>query len=261
MSQELATGFQAEGAEEARSGREAREGQADYPPIVENVDGPVVLFPNDEPVDTRPAPERIASLFDEMPGRRDVLLAILDSCRQRREDGEISALVADAQRENRSVFAAITLCRMLEKAGALSHVRENGESFDEGALEPETFVEDGVEYIRATQPPASFWETTDAGLAYLAADDPAGRISELLEREAAYLPVYKYLLSRCGDGCDVKTLEAKVDKHPLTQKPRLYVQHFLKQLEDAGALKWDGAWRTTEHGATALAELGSVESI
>ena len=211
MSQEIAIGLSAEETENARTGRNAHEGQADHPPIVENVDGPVVLFPNDEPVDTRPARERIASLFDEMPGRRDVLLAILDSCRQRREDGEISALVANAQRENRSVFAAITLCRMLEKAGALSHVRENGEPFDEDELGYETFVEDGVEYIRAAQPPASYWETTDAGLAYLAADDPAGRISELFDREAGYLPVYKYLLSRCVDCCDVKTLEAQVE--------------------------------------------------
>ena len=261
MSQEIATGLLAEETENARAGREARKGQADHPPIVENVDGPVVLFPNDEPEDMRPAPERIASLFDEMPGRRDVLLALLDSCQVRRSDEGVSDIVADVQRENRSVFSAITLCRMLEKAGALAHVREDGEPFNEDELGYETFVEDGVEYIRAAQPPASFWETTADGTAYLAADDPAQRVRELFGREDDYLPVYKYLLVRCLDGCGVKELEATVDEHPLTQEPRLYVQHFLKQLEDAGALKWDGAWRTTGCGASALAELDSVESI
>lgn len=241
---------------------DGREREASFPAIVDNeMPHHYLEKPEPEP-DTRPVAERMDALLVGMPGRRDALMAILTDCQTQRSDEEVQETVDAVQVANKSVFGAFTFCRLLEQAGALAHVLEDASPFIEEDYQPVVIEEDGVEYLQAAEPPKSFWLTTAEGIAYLQADDPAGRTRATLAAEECYLPLYKYVLSACrGEGAKTAELSAVIDEHELTQEPRMYVQHFLKQLEDAGALKWQGAWCTTPAGEDALAGLADIEDI
>lgn len=233
-------------------------GEVEYPPVVDN-DGTVVLAPPLSASDGRPAEERIADLFDHMPGLRGELISVIEACRSLRKEEELCDIV-DALRERRhSVYSGLAFCRMLEKAGALRHVRENGDSFDEESLLPETVVEDGVEYIQAAVPPASYWVATEAGLAYAEADDPEMRARAVVRADEEYASVYKFILERCAQGgATGKELAGVIEAHPSTQEPRLYATHFIKKLEDAGAIAWNGSWVLSEKMSGSLGWLDEI---
>ena len=233
-----------------------------HPAIVDNSEPHFYVDVPDPEPDTRPVAERLDSLFEGMPGHRDVLLAILRECTEPRTDEHVLQVVEAQQASNRSVFEAHTLCRLLGQAGGLARVLEDGSPFREEDYGPVIVVEDGEEYLQAAEPPVACWLSTEEGLAYAAADDPVGRTRSVLAGEKAYLPVYKFLLETCrGEGSKTPVLAQVVDSHPLVQKPRYYVQHFLKLLEDAGALVWKDAWQTTQAGEEILSELENVEAI
>ena len=226
-----------------------------HPRIADNDDRVAVLVPSEEARDVRPASERIASAVQNLPGQRAVVLAVLNACRERCEDDAVAAVVAEAQRNSRSVYGPQALCSILERAGALSHVDVDGNPYRNEDVEPVRVVEDGVEYLQAAEPPASYWVVTEEGRAFADEDDPTARTLALLDKQARYEPIYQYLLTACADGASTKMLSAWVDSHDLTQEPRLYVAHFLHELEESGALEWRGAWTTTEAGEEILARL------
>ncbi|WP_304426177.1 hypothetical protein [uncultured Adlercreutzia sp.] len=227
-----------------------------HPRIADNDDPVVVLAPAEEAPDKRPASERIASAVQNLPGQRAVVLAVLNACREQCEDDAVAAVVAEAQRNSRSVYGPQALCSILERAGALSHVDGDGNPYRNEEVEPVRVVEDGVEYLQAAEPPVSYWVATEEGLAFADADDPLARTLALLDEQARYAPIYQYLLGACAGGAATKALSAWVDSHELTQEPRLYVAHFLHELEESGALEWRGAWTTTDTGEEVLARLG-----
>ena len=65
----------------------------------------------------------VLELLDHNPGRRPVLLSIMGLCRGGCAASRVAEHVEAAQASNRSVYAPMTLCRMLERAGALSRTR------------------------------------------------------------------------------------------------------------------------------------------
>lgn len=225
---------------------------ASHPRIASNDENVVVLMPPDEVEDHRPAAERIASAVENLPGQRAAVLAVMNICRERADDEAVASVVAEAQRYNKSVYGPGALCEILERAGALAHVDAEGNPYRDDDIEPEVVVEDGVEYLQAAEPPVSCWVATEAGTAYAAADDPLARTRALLSDQARYAPIYRYVLEACLDGAATKALATVVDAHELVQEPRLYVAHFLHQLEECGALEWRGSWTTTQEGRAAL---------
>ena len=62
----------------------------------------------------------VLELLDHNPGRRLVLLSIMGLCRGGCAASRVAEHVEAAQASNRSVYAPMTLCRMLERAGALT---------------------------------------------------------------------------------------------------------------------------------------------
>ena len=65
------------------------------------------------------AVEAVLSLFDHNPARRPVLVSILGWCDGGCLNSELTEKVDALQTDNRSVYGTTTLCRMLERAGAL----------------------------------------------------------------------------------------------------------------------------------------------
>ena len=210
-------------------------------------------------IDYRSAEERTAALLKQMTGRRKVLLALLAFCKTPEPVAKTEAYVEDLQSTNHSVYSAASLCALLEDAGALVRETENGVVFNEDNEEPtpQTVVIDGVEYLEPRPAPELFWHTTKAGLNACAADDDSARLRTLLAKpaEQIYLPIYERVLTLCAQegGAATRVLADAVDKDPLVQEPRLFVQRFVERLEQCDALVWSGSsWNITPTGEAAL---------
>lgn len=212
------------------------------------------------PADERPAEERTADLLASMAPRRKVLLSILAHCFEPRPVAQVNALVDELQQNNFSVYSAANLCALLEKAGALERVTADGQPADDVESEPRVVVVDGVEYLEAGDPVEVCWLATDAGRAAVEADKPLERLRDLLDHDAAYLPIYKRILALCAAEGGAKTpdINAAVDNDPLVQKPRFYAPHFVDKLEKCDALAWQKAWVVTEVGRAGLEMLADV---
>ena len=212
--------------------------------------------------DERPAAQRTAELFEHMAARRKTLLAILEKCREKQPVREVADYIVELKRRDRSVYSANDFCSLLERAGAIERVGEDGASYEEVELEPKTVVVDGVEYLEPQTPPPAFWVTTQAGLDVLAADDPEGRTERIFEDEGDYLPIYRRILTLCSaaGGAAAKDIAKACDSDPLLQKPRYYSSRFVEKLNRSDALAWAGkTWELTETGREALAQLEGVE--
>ena len=211
--------------------------------------------------DPRPAQERIAELFSGMRPRRKTLMAILSHCAEAKPVLEVAEYIGVLKEHDHSVYTANDFCALLERAGAIERVGEDGTTYEEVELEPKTVVIDGVEYLEPATPPPAFWRTTPEGLAFAQEDEPAIRIQGIFEEEPAYLPIYKQILSMCAaeEGASARALAQAIDSDPLLKSPRYYSSRFVEKLNQAGALEWgDKVWRATEAGIMALDGLAGV---
>lgn len=205
-----------------------------------------------------PVDQRIDSLLDSMGALRDVLVGILEACRTPRSSAEVSASVEEAQRDNISVYTGGSLCAVLEKAGALRRVNQDGSPQGEGAARPRVVEVGGVPCLEpvSTRP---FWLSTEEGLAAAVRNSPLERTLRLVRGDDAYRGVYLRVLGVCsrGEGASAADIAAAVDDDPLLQEPKLYAGSFIEKLERSGAIAWRKAWRVTEAGSRALGLLGA----
>lgn len=200
-----------------------------------------------------PAAERIQNLFKSMAPRRKTLLGILAFVETPQSTTALEAKVDELQAHNFSVYSSGNLSALLEQAGAITRVTEEGEPYENIQNEPEIVEIDGVEYLQPVDPPEIYWVITADGADYLASDRPLDRLRDILEQDTIYLPIYERILTMCEDGKTVKEINAQVDDDPLVQKPRLYAPHFIDKLEKCDALEWADSWKTTEIGREGLA--------
>ena len=212
-------------------------------------------------VDTRPAKERIESLFKEMSQRRRILLGLLDFVRIQRSAESLSDEVERLQRYDGSVYNSANYAGMLEAAGAIKKLNDDGTDFDVNVeQEPDIVVIDGIEYLKPTDGKRVCWIITPEGLDFLNSDRPIDRLNALLDREEHYAPIYKRVLAMCADenGCTIAEIGARVDKDPMVQDPRYYGSNFINKLEKCDAVIWENAWKTTSVGREGLARLANV---
>jgi len=94
----------------------------------------------------------------------------------------------------------------------------------------------------------TLWQTTEAGLDAIAANDPAERLRRLLEEEPAYVDIFKKILEFCSIERSMPEIEYLLIAHPRLQSPKVYPSYLVDRLEFAGAIEWIGKWRVTETG-------------
>ncbi|MDR0513621.1 MAG: hypothetical protein LBG81_00475 [Coriobacteriaceae bacterium] len=208
-----------------------------------------------QPDEGRTAAQRIEDLFVAMAARRRVLLEVLRFLDEPRHAGLLTEKVDELQEIDLSVYTGYNFAVLLEEAGAVRKVNGDGSLFDEEAEQMPDIVEvDGLRFFKPTDGKQVFWVATEEGRAYLEADDPFGRLTEMLAEEPQYQPVYKGLLEYCdnGEGRTANDLAGLIDSDPLVQQPRRYSSYFSKRLEDCGALVWARKWQTTEVGRKGL---------
>ena len=148
----------------------------DYP-TMRNMPETVHHDPVYSPARHGSATEALQALIVRNPNRRPVLLNIIGLCEGGCASSIISERVDEWQRDNWSVYAPMTLCRMLERAGAL--VLEMPEVTDEHES-----VEEGVSYLEIRETVDPVWRSTPEALALRAAE----ALGDAAEEEAiAYL--------------------------------------------------------------------------
>ena len=211
--------------------------------------------------DTRTAEQRIDDLFKKMGPQHRLLLSVLAACEQRKPFEDVEKTVAELQQFNASVYSPANFCGMLEAAGALAHVTEDGTPYDEFVNEPELVTIDGQEFLKPRPAPQSFWETTPVGTARVDAYDPHAQLAAIYGEFPQTLPIFKRVLTLLADepdGVSLAKISAIVDSDPLVQKPRFYAGHFLERLERADAVEWRDAWCITDIGRESLEQMVDV---
>lgn len=194
------------------------------------------------------AEQAVRALLDHNPARRPVLLALIAWCREGCLSSELSARVDRAQEHNRSVYAPMTLCRMLERAGAL-------EVEMPAVADEHEDVAEGVAYLEIKERVDPVWRATPAGLTvYEELSQGAAFQDIVLDRDRVYLDVYRAVMEAVDEAPRTKAaIEELVDTFDIVQNPRRFGGHFIDMLERTDALEWnDHAWRLTELGRAML---------
>lgn len=227
----------------------------DYP-TMRNMPETVHHDPVYSPARQGSATEALQALIVRNPNRRPVLLNIIGVCEDGCASSVISEKVDEWQRDNWSVYAPMTLCRMLERAGAL--VLEMPEVTDEHES-----VEKGVSYLEIRETVDPVWRSTPEALAlreeYLAGK--SFRAVVLGSDEARYAEVYRAVMEALAEAPrKLADIESLTDTMDITKSPRRFGQHFIDVLETCDCVIWgDGAWNLTDLGRAMLAELKSAK--
>ncbi len=199
--------------------------------------------------------DALASMLDYNPARRPVLLGIVELCRNGAASSAVTEYVTAFQKDNRSVYAPMTLCRMLERAGALTL------EMPEVSTELED-VEEGVEYLEIKERIDPVWTATPEALE-LAEEFAAGSVFKdlVLVQDRKYLDVYIAVMELIAKQPSLlPQVEELVDTFPVVHEPRRFGGHFIDILEKADCIAWiDRAWRITDLGKDML-ELAKKEA-
>lgn len=194
----------------------------------------------------------LQALIVRNPNRRPVLLNIIGFAEGGCASSVISERVEEWQRDNWSVYAPMTLCRMLERAGALTL------EMPEIAEEQES-AEEGVSYLEIRETVDPVWHATDEAL-QLREEYMSGaqfRAIVLESDESRYAEVYERVMDALAEEPrKLAAIEELTDTMDITKSPRRFGQHFVDILEATDCILWgSGAWNLTDLGRAMLAEL------
>lgn len=228
------------------------------------------------------AQERIEKLLVGMPAQQFRALRAVELCEQPQTMEAVAAQLDAEYPHQVSVFSSAQIVALLERAGALEKLVDEGTASDAAAGADETSSESlgepagesstdssakpanssgalsdaaSVEYLTVTPVPPALYQATEAGLRAVADHINVRVIEDMLTEEPWYLPIYERILSMCAteSGERTKTLDAAVDGDELCAEPRRFCGYFRGKLEESGALVWNGTtWKTTELGKQAM---------
>lgn len=203
------------------------------------------------------AEEALRQLIDRNPARRNVLLSIIGLCEGGCASSIITEQVEAMQKDNISVYAPMTFCRMLQRAGALEL-----EEID--VADEEEDIEEGVEYLQIKETPDPIWTSTEAAMAVYASFTQGAQFRDILARDGGgiYREVYQAVMELLSQGpCKREDIERLVDTFEVVQKPRRFGGHFIDMLEKTDVIAWKNVrWTLTDLGTMLLKELQEQEA-
>lgn len=218
----------------------------------------------------------IARRIASEPKVEKALWRLLAFCEDERDFEEIVEEVSAYPEVKNSPFAVETLLFWLIDAGAVQRLR-NGEPWegddaqedsnaadvfaaDAESEKGEFLYEEGletsdlnIESEDAEEPVVETFLISEAGATSLAAFRAADPIADLRSRHERYEPLFTEILNFCRTPQAKAAIDDIVRGNPLTENPRVLPAFFIDQLERAGALIWDGGWKTAEAGEQWLA--------
>ncbi len=198
----------------------------------------------------------LRALCRQNPSHRRILMGIVGLAEGGCASSVIAENVTEWMRDNRSVYVPMTLCRMLERAGALTlEMPETTEVAED--------VEDGVAYLSIKETVDPVWHATDEALAvrrdYESGDGFRSIVME--SEEARYGEVYAAVMGFLDEAPRSMTvIEALTDTFPITKSPKRYGQHFMDVLQATDCAVWTReGWKLTDLGRAMFAELQAVK--
>jgi len=244
---------------------------------MENVDSDLAFcdmpLPESEPpaeepvVDEQPAKtprERLDRLFDGMRAYRKEFLAIIEYCRQPQPIENVQNHVGEMQRYEPSAYSATNLLVLLEDAGGLAKIDQNGEPFDEANVKPKEVVIDGVSYYEVDQePPELFWASTEDALGILDEEDPVARVNALFEERADHMYCFEEVLRMAArkEGATFEDFDNALNPGLREAKSPYRASSFSSKLEEVGAIVWRGSWVITEFGSSLLDSIAQGDAV
>lgn len=212
----------------------------------------LVSFENHDTAD-----ERIEALFGQMPTMNRLLFSILARCTEPVASDELADHIQEASRHHHSVYAPLTLCGLLERAGAIVQTDGGGTPLRCLEQEPLRVVLEGVEFWRPAPAPEVFWSLTEEGRAHLDSYRPLELIARCFAEEPRYTDVLATCLRLCAQdgGASLRSIGDVVDDEPVLQNPKRYAMYFIDKLEHAAAVEWKGQWIITDAGRQYLESL------
>lgn len=198
------------------------------------------------------AAEAVRALCTQNPARRPVLLNLIGLCEGGAHSSEISKAVATWQKDNRSVYSPLMLCRMLERAGALTFIEPE-------ATEEVRKVEEGITYLEIKEEVDPVWVATEEALQVRdeLTNGDEFRCTILEGKEATYLEVYAAVMNFLAEKPRmVAEVESLTDTFSITKSPKRYGTHFIDVLERCDSIAWQAdGWALTDLGTQLLPEL------
>lgn len=216
----------------------------------------------DEPTPVKeevPAEERIAALFRGMPGHEKLLAHVIEFCEEQQDSEDVMADL-EAYRGNAvTLYSSDTVCANLLRAGALEMIVLEDEESETDEIDDAVEADDEAAAETQRVELAKFaYIATPEGLAAAAevrAEVPIAQ-EKLFENDNMYLPIYLRILKAADEegGLSKKAIDAMVDKDPICANPRRYSGYFVKALEAAEGMTFDGLWHITDYGKKFLEE-------
>lgn len=230
-----------------------------------------------------PPEERIAQLIKGLPGQTFRVMHGVELCID--EPRLAEDIAEDLERDypqRVSVYDAMQVLKLLERAGALERVEmdteddteadvdtiaagaeaeaatiaaANAEALAEMAEGDEELDEFAGEYLTPTPAPPVYFQATDAGIAALNKYASEQTIVNVIAEEPQYLPIYHQVLTMLAeeDGQSMKDLDAAVNADPLLVEPKRFCGYFLDRLDRSGAAEFKASrWRITPRGRSVL---------
>lgn len=196
------------------------------------------------------AKERIDTLFDQMPTLHRMLTDMLGYCLKPIKSDELAEAGAALQKHHHCIYSPLTLCNLLERAGALIQCDEHGTALKDLEQEPLKVHIDGADWWQVAPAPEIYWLISEDGRARYESYQPLEMLRELYEAEPHYSEIFTIVLRMCvrDGGTQVKDVDETVGDEPALQNPKRYGIYFIDKLERAGGVEWQNAWVTTEAG-------------
>ncbi len=175
-----------------------------------------------ESQDLENATAKILQRVTSEPAHRAVLYKILNFCEAERSISRITEEIRSYPEMRSALQTPQVLLSWLVQAG-------------------------GIELIEAEEG-APVFLTTQAGSNVVRLENPINRIGHLLAQDFEYHDVYLQVLRSCLAPKTKDEIESMLDGNPVLENPKVYPSFVIGNLEEAGALEWEGKWRTTQPG-------------
>lgn len=195
------------------------------------------------------------------PRHRELYYQCLAYCQEERTLDEAEDYLESLPEYKSALQSSTTLTNVLLQSGGLLY-REydsDGRLLDESyiqELQAQELTDDDIYELidRRTL------TTTEAGIAVVELMNPQKRIDRVISIVPEREMLFKRVLNFCSEPRSLEAINGLIGDDPLldpserTAYIRLRPSYFIDKLHEAGALVWEGGWKTTEAGQAWLAQ-------
>jgi hypothetical protein len=201
-------------------------------------------------------------LLCDVQGLRPLFIATVDFCRIPRKAAEVDDLYNQLTEYNHSVFSAVRVRALLEEVDALAYIEPesdaNRANIDGACVSADS--QDGGEgeegFLEVTVRPEGMWLATQKALEYTSRIDPFVQLRQVIRKEEPrFAAIFRRVLAALeSQPSSIDDLDEILSDEPIMQQSPRSASHYVKKLEECGAVEYRGQWVLTEVGRKMLAD-------